>query len=166
MPEFIASAITTALTEWGLILLALAFFAGAVAALIYVPLFGNYIAMALFVLGGGCGGYSFGFSARGSLDNSGAIQAQLDEANRELTATQKIATDTAARAQAANDLAQSNQGKVDAYEAKLKAEPETGGCGLSDDDVRSLSNIGASSAPDAPLSPVDVRPAGQAANPK
>ena len=130
------------ITEWALFAGALLCFAAAVAAFIYVPVFGQWIAIVLVALGSALAAYSLGYSARGSLDNSGAIQAQLDEANRELTATQKITADFSANQAVAEANASKQQDKINVYEAKLKADPQNDGCGLSDDDLSSLSAIG------------------------
>lgn len=138
---------TALITEWGLVALSVACFAAAVAAFIYVPVVGHWLAIVLVALGSAFGAYDFGYSARGSLDNSGAIQAQLDEANRELTATQKITADFSANQTAAEANASKQQDKINVYEAKLKADPQNDGCGLSDADLGSLSGIGLANTP-------------------
>jgi hypothetical protein len=155
--------IHAAVAEWGLAAAALACFAGAVAAFIYVPVVGRRIAIVLIALGSALIAYELGYQARGNLDTSGVLQAQLDEASRELAATQKVAADANATAKAAADFNAAQQEKIRAYEATLKANSQAGGCSLSDDDVRSLSNIGAGRAPLPPHRPAGLRPAGQGA---
>ncbi len=150
-----------AIAEWGLYAAALACFALAFAAFAYIPVFGQYIAYALVALGVALVAYDLGYSERGSLDNSSVIQARLDEANRELAATKQVADDSVARAAAREAEAIQNRGKIDVYEKTLKAAPETGGCGLSDDDVRGLSDVGTGGPPLPPRRPAGLRPAGQ-----
>jgi hypothetical protein len=149
-----------AFAEWGLFAAALACFAGAAAAFITIPVFGRWVAACLVALGCALLAYDLGYRARGELDNSSAIQAQLDEANRELAATRQVADATAAREKAANGFNAQQQDKINAYEATLKADSAAGGCALSDDDVRSLSDIGTGRAPQPAGAAVAVRPAG------
>lgn len=152
-----------ALTQWSLAAAALACFAAAFAAFLYVPVVGHWLALVLVALGVALGFYDLGYQARGKLDKSGAIQAQLDEANRELSATKQIATAAADAAQAAEAFNASQQEKIRAYQAKLEKGPKKRGCALSDDDVRSLSDIGAAAAPDAAGPAAGVRKANSGA---
>jgi hypothetical protein len=149
------------ITEWGLVVAALACLAGAGFAFAYIPVFGRYAAACLVAAAAGLASYDLGYHARGALDKSGAIQAQLDEASRQLAATHDIEAAAAAREQADDANAAKLQGEIDDYEKRVAALPAQGGCALIDDDVRSLSDIGrAAEPPLPPRRPVDLRPAG------
>jgi len=156
------ASLQAALAEWGLFALALACFAGAGFAFVYVPVFGRWIASALVALGCAIGAYDLGYAARGKLDNSGAIQAQLDEANRQLAATRDIEAAAAAREESDTRAATQLQEKVDAYEAALKSSPNGDGCSLTDDDVRALGGLSddGAGAPGPSRAAGGVRPAG------
>jgi hypothetical protein len=137
------ASIQAVITEWALVVAALACLAAAGAAVVYVPVFGRYVAACLVALACGLAAYDFGYRARGALDNSGAIQAQLDEANRELAASKMITAAASAREQAATAAVTQQQGKIDDYEKQLASRGNSVGCALTSDDLKALNSIGA-----------------------
>lgn len=113
------------ITEWGLSLGALGCLAGAGAAAIYLPLVGRYVAAGLVALAAGLGSYDLGYAARGRLDQSTEIAAQLDAAREQIEGNKIVQEDAAARARDSEQQANQLQEKISAYEAALNAKPES-----------------------------------------
>ncbi len=111
-------------TEWGLGLGALGCIAGAIASFIYVPVVGRYAAAALVAIAAGLASYHAGYVARGRLDISQALEAQLKWAQEELDATKAVQEGAAARARESEQQAAKLQEKIDAYASALAAKPE------------------------------------------
>lgn len=148
------------ITESSTAILSLACFAGAVAAFIYVPVVGRWIAAVLVAVGFSVISYDLGYISRGAQDNSSELSAQLDEAQRELSATKTITEEFTARQTAAEIAHQRDQEKIDVYTEKLRTAAANGGCLPSDDDVRSLRDIGDTVSPSPPRLPSQLRKSG------
>jgi hypothetical protein len=144
-------------------ILAVALFAGAVAAYMYIPLVGPQIALVLIAVCAAVVSYDVGYNERAALDKSAALQsniaalrAQVVEDARQATAAAQIAQDAQSAEQTAEANAAAVQQKVDAYDSQLSTHPE---CALSATDVGGLLGIGGDEASPAksPSSPGPVR---------
>lgn len=153
----------------GIPLLGAALAAGGVAAFIYVPIFGRYIAVGFFAGSVGIFAYDAGFNERASMDRSSEYAEQVALLNADKAALTKAATDAqtiAANATAAQKTAEasaaSDQEKVTRYATQLAKTP-VAACSLSDSDVKRLRSIGSgrrAAAPLPPRRPANLRPAG------
>lgn len=169
------ASILASLMGYGLPFVALALLASAVAAFLYVPLFGKQLAVGLIALAAATFAYDLGFNERASLDHSASLTAEITqlqanaaELQRQAAAAREVADDAKSAEQNAEDHAAINEQKVDEYVAEL-AKRKTPACGLSDVDVGRLRGIGAASrshaAPEPPARPVDLRPVSDGAGP-
>jgi hypothetical protein len=163
--ETMFASLQAGLTEGALLFAALGALAGALAAFFYVPLVGRPLAVGLVALAAGLAAYDAGFTARGKLDHSGALAAQLAEAERQAAAVKRIAESADARERASADQAAAQNERIAAYEQELaqKSKPDqnenkpgtvvafsacpaldraTCACRLSPGDVSSLRAIG------------------------
>lgn len=139
------------ITEWGLGLGAAGCVAMAVAAYAYLPFMGRYVAAALIAVAAGLAAYDMGFAARGRLDQSQAIQAQLDAAREQIQGAQIVGEAAASRAQDAEQQAATLQEQIREYETALAAKPYpvavpgclrvAPACTLDADDVRALDRL-------------------------
>jgi hypothetical protein len=153
----------------GIPLLGAGLAAGALAAFIYIPVFGRYIAVGLVAASVGVFAYDAGFNERAAMDRSSQYAEQIAIQKQDIAALQKAATD--AQTIAANSAAlqakaeaqsASDQEKVNRYASELAKTP-VAACSLSDADIKRLRSIGSSkrAAPPLPPSrPVNLRPAG------
>jgi hypothetical protein len=145
-----------------------ALLAAAVAAFLYVPLFGKQLAVGLIALAAATFAFDLGFNERASLDKSAVMQSEIialranaRELQRQADATKEIAASAKMAEQNAEDHAAINQQKVDEYAAELAKTP-TPACGLTDADVSSLRDIGAAApryTPEPPKRPASLWPA-------
>ena len=110
----------------------------AVAAYIYIPVVGRWLAVVLLVAAAGTFAFNTGYKYGRGLDKSAELQADNAELERQLDETRTVAADAAAAATAATTVAAANQQKVDNYVAQLSTSP---GCGLSNDDTKRLLGI-------------------------
>lgn len=155
--------------HWGGVALCLA---AAVAAFVYLPGRLGMVAVAVAgAIAAGLVAYDMGFRARGELDQSAALRAEIAardaviaEKDREAKAASEIADAAKTRAAEAEKKSADMQPKVEAYAEFLKKHPN-GLCALSDDDRRWLCSIGGSCAasdpPKPPSRPFDLRPSGR-----
>lgn len=153
--------------------------AGAIGAFVYLPVVGRPLAAVLLAVSAGLGAYDLGYAARGRLDQSAALAAQLAEQQRQAEASRQIAQDAATREVEADKKTAELNERISDYERQLAARPAPPslsiaaaancpkldyaacGCALSDDDVRGLRSIGAAGAPDAANAAGGMRPAGR-----
>jgi hypothetical protein len=153
----------------GIPLLGAGLAAAGVAAFIYVPVFGRYIAVGCAAASVGIFAYDAGFNERAAMDRSSEYAEQIALQKQDIAALQKAATDaqtiaadSAALQAKAEAQAASDQEKVNRYAAQLAKTP-VAACSLSDADVRRLRSIGSSkraATPIPPTRPVNLRPAG------
>lgn len=153
----------------GIPLLGAGLAAAGVAAFVYVPVFGRYIAVGLVVASVGVFAYDAGFNERATMDRSSEYAQQIADLNADKAAltkaatdAQTIAADSAAAQKAAEAQSASDQEKVNRYASELTTTP-VAACSLSDADIKRLRSIGSSkrAAPPLPPSrPVNLRPAG------
>lgn len=142
--------------HWGL---AAILIAGAAAAFIYLPgKLGGAVAAVCIAFATATGAYQLGFQARGKLDKSLQLQAELQERDREAIAAKQIAGAASQRAADAEQKSQTLQEQVDDYERQLAANAA---CLATDSDVRGLQSIGPDNPPQPPRRPFDLRPAGR-----
>jgi len=161
------------LTESGLLIFAALALAAAIAAFLYLPVVGRPLAAVLLAIAAALGAYDLGYAARGRLDESGALAAQLAEEKRQAAAAQTIAQAASAREAQANQAAVQLNERISDYERQLAAraaapapvlpancpalDRSTCGCLLGPDDVRGLRNIGPAGAPAAAGAPRVLR---------
>lgn len=140
--------------------------AGAVAALVYLPgRLGGLVAACAGALAAGIVAYDLGYQARGALDQSAALHAeiaqrdeQIADLNRQAKAASEIATAASARATEADRQSADLQSKVDDYASRLAKRPADSRCALDDDDLRELRAIGRpADPPEPPRRPGAVR---------
>lgn len=129
--------------HWGLAALLVA---GAVAAFVYLPgKLGGAVAAVCLAFASATSAYQIGFQARGKLDRSIHLQAELQERDREAQAAKEVAARSVARANEFETKSNQLQDQVDAYERQLKDTPA---CIATDSDVRGLQSIGRDNPPE------------------
>ena len=141
--------------------------AAAVAALVYLPgRLGGLLAAFCAALAAGLISYDLGFRARGALDQSAALRAEIAqrdaviaEKDRQAQAAHKIAEAASERASASEALSANLQSEIDAYADELAKRPADSRCLLDDRDVRGLQSIGrpATRPPEHPRRPAVIR---------
>ena len=141
------------ITEWSFGFGALGCLAGAVAAFIYLPFVGRYIASALVAVAAGLFAYDAGYAARGQLDQSDAISAQLDATREQLDATKTIQIAADSRAQQSEQQAAQLQEQIDAYASAIAAKDAA----IFAPPVVPSATPAPAPVPDCLLSPDDVR---------
>jgi len=132
--------------------------AGAVAALVYLPgRLGGALAALCGALAAGLVAYDLGYRARGELDASAALRAEIAqrdaviaEKDRQAKAASEIASAASARADAAVAKSADLQTEVDSYADALAKRAPSAGCALSDDDLERLRAIGRPADPPEP----------------
>ena len=132
--------------------------AGALAALIYLPgRLGGALAACAGALAAGLVAYDLGYRARGELDVSVALRAEIAqrdaviaEKDRQAKAASEIASAASARADAAVAKSADLQTEVDSYADALAKRAPSAGCALSDDDLERLRAIGRPADPPEP----------------
>ena len=138
--------------HWGVAALLVA---GAVAAFIYLPgKLGGAVAAVCIAFASATSAYQIGFQARGKLDKSIQLQAELQEREREAAAAKEVAARSAARANEFETKSNQLQDQVDAYERQLKDTPA---CIATDSDVRGMQSIGRDNPPQPPARPFNLR---------
>lgn len=151
--------------HWGGVGLCLA---AAIAAFVYLPgRLGMVAAAVACAIGAGLVAYDMGFRARGELDQSAALRAEIAardaviaEKDRQAQAARTIAEAASARADAAEKANAERQEEVDRYAEELAKRPADNRCALSDDDVRWLrvpQRLPAAAAPKPPRRPSRLR---------
>ena len=140
--------------------------AGAVIVWFRIPILGKYIGAGLLALAAGFVAYDMGFRARGELDQSAALRAEIAakdaviaEKDRQAQAARSIAEAASERADAAQKQSADLQSEIDAYADELAKRPADSRCVLDDRDVRGLQSIGRPAAhpPEPPRRPNPVR---------
>lgn len=123
--------------------------AGAVVAWFRLPILGKYIGAGLLAMAAGIIAYDMGFRARGELDQSAALRAEIAardaviaEKDRQAQAAHKIAEAASDRASASEALSANLQSEIDAYADELAKRPADSRCSLDQRDVDGLSAIG------------------------
>lgn len=124
--------------------------AGALAALIYLPgRLGGALAACAGALAAGLVAYDLGYRARGELDASAALRAEIAqrdaviaEKDRQAKAASEIASAASARADAAVAKSADLQTEVDSYADALAKRPADSRCSMDERDVRGLQSIG------------------------
>lgn len=140
--------------------------AGSVVAWFRLPIFGKYIGAGLLAMAAGLIAYDMGFRARGELDQSAALRAEIAardavivEKDRQAQAAHEIAKAASDRASASEALSANLQSEIDAYADELAKRPADSRCALDERDVRGLQSIGkpAARAPQPPRRPATIR---------
>lgn len=154
--------------HWGGVALCLA---AAVAAFVYLPGRLGMVAVAVAgAIAAGLVAYDMGFRARGELDQSAALRAEIAardaviaEKDRQAQAAHAIAEAASARAVAAQKQSADLQSEIDVYADELAKRPADSRCAMDERDVRGLSAIGRAPAdpPKPPSRPFDLRPSGR-----
>lgn len=119
--------------------------AGAVAAYIYIPLVGKFMAIGLCSAAAALLSYQLGYNNRANLDHSLALQAelsateaQLKQVQSDLKTNKDIAEAANAREQVASQNAVDLQSKVSDYEKQLADEANNAGVPLVVHDTKTI----------------------------
>jgi Skp family chaperone for outer membrane proteins len=155
---FLSTKIHAFFAESGMLILALACIAGAIALLsLNIPFIGwakkglayTLFAVAIFVFG-----HLEGYRARATLDASADLQRQiaqqqadLEERQRQADQARELAAAAGVREREASDQSQSLAEQVQAYETELAKRSGNDLCVLSDADLRFLRGIGTAPKP-------------------